>query len=85
MVDVMTSRKVIAATTEAVAEFVDSQARDKAVGVAQLLQSKLVRAGDGDEICMDADVLFDFLDEQSRDLRDFIRFAREEAVVEDGA
>jgi len=33
--------------------------------------------GDGDEICMDAEVLFLFLDEQSRSLRDFIRFARE--------
>jgi len=34
--------------------------------------------GDGDEICVDAEALFQFLDEQSRSLRDFVRFARGE-------
>jgi len=32
--------------------------------------------GDGDEVCMDADVLFEYLDFQSRSLREFIRFAK---------
>ena len=32
---------------------------------------------DGDEITLDSDVLFQFLDAQSRSLRDFLRSARE--------
>ena len=31
---------------------------------------------DGDEVCVDSEVLFQFLDRQSRSLRDFLRFAR---------
>ena len=47
------------------------------VGVARSLQYGVRESGDGDEVTMDAEVLFQFLDEQSRSLRDFIRFARE--------
>ena len=45
--------------------------------VARSLQYGVREGGDGDEICMDADVLLQFLDEQSRSLRDFLRSARE--------
>ena len=56
----------------------DSQLRDQVVpGVARILPYEVREGGDGDTVCMDADVLFQFLDEQSRSLRDFIRFARE--------
>ncbi len=44
---------------------------------ARSLHYGVHEGGDGDEICMDAEVLLKFLDEQSRSLRDFIRFARE--------
>ncbi len=44
--------------------------------LAQGLQYGVREGGDGDEICMDAEVLFDYLDHQSRSLRDFIRSAR---------
>jgi len=47
-------------------------------GVARILPYEVREGGDGDEISVNADVLFQFLDEQSRSLRDFIRFAREE-------
>ncbi len=43
-----------------------------------LLAGRAREGSDGDEFVVDADVLFQFLDEQSRSLRDFIRFAREE-------
>ena len=46
--------------------------------VARGLQYGVREGGDGDEICMDADVLFLFLDAQSRSLRDFLRSAGEE-------
>ncbi len=50
---------------------------DQAVpGVAREMLYEVREGGDGDEICMDAEVLFLFLDEQSRKLRDFIRIAR---------
>ena len=56
----------------------DSQLRDQVVpGVARVLQYEVREGGDGDEISMDSEVLFQFLDEQSRSLRDFIRSARE--------
>ena len=45
--------------------------------VAPKLQYGVREGGDGDEICIDADVLLQFLDDQSRSLRDFIRSARE--------
>ncbi len=52
----------------------DSLPRDKVVGTT--LAGKAREGGDGDEVCMDSDVLFNYLDKQSRDLRDFLRFAR---------
>ena len=46
-------------------------------GVARGLRYGVREGGDGDEVSVDAEVLFQFLDEQSRSLRDFLRSARE--------
>ena len=45
--------------------------------MAQSLQYGVREGGDGEAVCVDAEVLFQFLDEQSRSLRDFLRSARE--------
>ncbi len=45
--------------------------------VAPKLQYGVREGGDGDEVTVDSEVLFQFLDEQSRSLRDFLRIARE--------
>ncbi len=52
----------------------DSLPRDKVVGTTLAVEAR--EGGDGDEVCMDSDALFKFLDEQSRSLRDFLQFAR---------
>jgi len=50
---------------------------DQAVpGVVRELQYGVREGGDGDEVYVDAEVLFQFLDEQSRSLRDFLQSAR---------
>ena len=45
--------------------------------VVHSLQYGVREGGDGDEVLVDSEVLFRFLDEQSRSLRDFLRSARE--------
>ena len=42
-----------------------------------VLAGKAREGGDGDEACVNAQLLFQFMDEQSRDMRDFLQSARE--------